>query len=71
MSLLILVCADNSLTYLTYNDIMNIKCLGKDRSNDAHIQYTKLKFIIEQLVTKEEVEAIIFDTDTSNIQLEV
>ena len=65
------ICADNSLTYLTYDDIMSIKRLGKDRSNEVHIQYAKLKYIIEQLETKEEVEAITFDTDTSNIQLEV
>jgi hypothetical protein len=65
------ICADNTLTYLTYSDIGEIRRLGKERSNEVHIQYAKLKYIIEQLVTKEEVEAITFDTDTSYIQLEV
>lgn len=65
------ICADNSLTYLTYDDIMEIKRLGKERSNDVHIQYAKLKYIIESLTTKEEVEAITFETDTSAIVLEV
>ena len=65
------ICADNTLTYLTYEDIMAIKKLGKNRSSDLHIQYAKLKYIIEQLETKEEVDAITFDTDTSNIVLEV
>ena len=65
------VCAENSLTFLTYDDIMEIKRLGKERSNEVHIQYAKLKYLIEQLITKEEVEAITFDTDTSAIVLEV
>lgn len=65
------ICADNSLTFLTYDDIMTIKRLGKDRSNDVHIQYAKLKYIIEQLETAEEVQAITFETDTSAIVLEV
>ena len=50
---------------------MAIKKLGKNRSSDLHIQYAKLKYIIEQLETKEEVDAINFDTDTSYIVLEV
>lgn len=65
------ICADNSLTYLNYNDIMAIKKLGKERSNAVHIQYAKLKYIIESLITKEEVEAITFETDTSFIPLTV
>ena len=65
------ICADNSLTYLTYNDIMAIKKLGKERSNDVHIQYAKLKYLIEMAKTVEEVEAITFETDTSDIPLEV
>jgi hypothetical protein len=65
------ICADNSLTYLTYNDIMNIKRLGKERSNDAHIQYAKLKYIIERSETEQEVDIITFDIDTSAIVLEV
>lgn len=65
------ICADNSLTYLTYADIMAIKKLGKDRSSNLHIQYAKLKYIIEQCTTKEEVDVITFDTDTSNIILEI
>lgn len=63
------ICADNSLTYLTYEDIMAIKRLGKERSNNVHIQYAKLKYLTESIVTKEEVEAITFDTDTSCIPL--
>jgi len=65
------ICADNSLTFLTYDDIMEIKRLGKERSNEVHIQYAKLKYIIEQLTTEEEVTAITFDTDTSFIELQV
>ena len=65
------ICADNSLTYLNYNDIMAIKRLGKERSNDVHIQYAKLKYLIEMAKTAEEVEAITFETDTSTIPLEV
>lgn len=65
------ICADNTLTYLTYNDIMAIKKLGKERSNDVHIQYAKLKYLIEMAKTVEEVEAITFETDTSDIPLEV
>lgn len=65
------ICADNTLTYLTYEDIMAIKRLGKERSNDAHIQYAKLKYIIEQSETEQEVDIITFDIDTSAIVLEV
>lgn len=65
------ICADNSLTYLTYEDIMAIKKLGKDRSNDVHIQYAKLKYLIESKETAEEIMAINFETDTSSIPLEV
>lgn len=65
------ICADNSLTYLNYNDIMAIKRLGKERSNNVHIQYAKLKYLIEMAKTAEEVEAITFETDTSTIPLEV
>lgn len=65
------ICADNSLTYLNYNDIMAIKRLGKERSNNVHIQYAKLKYLIEMAKTAEEVEAITFETDTSDIPLEV
>lgn len=65
------ICADNSLTYLNYNDIMAIKRLGKERSNNVHIQYAKLKYLIEMAKTVEEVEAITFETDTSDIPLEV
>ena len=65
------ICADNSLTYLNYNDIMAIKRLGKERSNNVHIQYAKLKYLIEMAKTAEEVEEITFETDTSAIPLEV
>ena len=65
------ICADNSLTYLNYNDIMAIKRLGKERSNNVHIQYAKLKYLIEMAKTAEEVEEITFETDTSTIPLEV
>ena len=65
------ICADNTLTYLNYNDIMAIKRLGKERSNNVHIQYAKLKYLIEMAKTAEEVEAITFETDTSTIPLEV
>jgi hypothetical protein len=50
---------------------MNIKRLGKERSNDAHIQYAKLKYIIERSETEQEVDIITFDIDTSAIVLEV
>lgn len=65
------ICADNSLTYLNYNDIMAIKRLGKERSNNVHIQYAKLKYLIEMAKTAKEVEEITFETDTSTIPLEV
>ena len=65
------ICADDSLTYLNYNDIMAIKRLGKERSNNVHIQYAKLKYLIEMAKTAEEVEAITFETDTSTIPLGV
>ena len=65
------ICADNSLTYLNYNDIMTIKRLGKERSNNVHIQYAKLKYLIEMAKTAEEVEEITFETDTSTIPLGV
>lgn len=65
------ICADNSLTYLNYNDIMAIKRLGKERSNNVHIQYAKLKYLVEIAETAEEVEAITFETDTSAIPLDV
>lgn len=65
------ICADNTLTYLTYNDIMAIKLLGKNRSNDAHIQYAKLRFIVDSLETEEEIKAVTFDTNTSEITFEV
>ena len=65
------ICAGNSLTYLNYSDIMAIKRLGKERSNNVHIQYAKLKYLIEMAKTAEEVEEITFETDTSDIPLEV
>ena len=50
---------------------MAIKRLGKERSNDVHIQYAKLKYLVEIAETAEEVEEITFETDTSAIPLEV
>ena len=63
------ICADNSLTFLTHADIMGIKKVGKDRSNDLHMQYLKLKLLIAQKATMEEVAAVTFDTDTSEIDI--
>ena len=63
------ICADNSLTFLSYEDIMGIKKVGKDRSNDLHMQYLKLKILIAQKTTLEEVAAVTFDTDTSEIDI--
>lgn len=63
------ICADNSLTFLTYADIMGIKKVGKVRSNDLHMQYLKLKLLIAQKATVEEVAAVTFDTDTSEIDI--
>ena len=56
------ICADSSITTLTADDITEIKRLGKERSNDLHVQYAALKVYIEGLTDKEAVEAVTFDT---------
>lgn len=56
------ICADSSITTLTADDITEIKRLGKERSNDLHMQYAALKVYIEGLQDKEAVEAVTFDT---------
>lgn len=57
------ICADSSITTLTADDITEIKRLGKERSNDLHMQYAALKVYIEGLTDKEAVEAVTFDTE--------
>ena len=57
------ICADSSITTLTADDITKIKRLGKERSNDLHMQYAALKVYVEGLQDKEAVEAVTFDTE--------
>ena len=57
------ICADSSITTLTADDITEIKRLGKERSNDLHMQYAALKVYVEGLQDKEAVEAVTFDTE--------
>ena len=57
------ICADSSITTLTADDITEIKRLGKERSNDLHMQYAALKIYVESLTDKEAVEAVTFDTE--------
>lgn len=57
------ICADSSITTLTADDITEIKRLGKERSNNLHMQYAALKIYIEGLTDKEAVEAVTFDTE--------
>lgn len=57
------ICADSSITTLTADDIIEIKRLGKERSNDLHMQYAALKVYIAGLTDKEAVEAVTFDTE--------
>lgn len=57
------ICADSSITALTADDITEIKRLGKERSNDLHMQYAALKVYVEGLQDKAAVEAVTFDTE--------
>lgn len=57
------ICADSSITTLTADDITEIKRLGKERSNDLHIQYAALKVYIAGLTDKAAVEAVTFDSE--------
>lgn len=57
------ICADSSVTVLTADDIAAIKHIGKERSNDLHMQYAALKVYVEGLQDKEAVEAVTFDTE--------
>lgn len=57
------ICADSSITTLTADDITEIKRLGKERSNDLHMQYAALKVYVEGLQNKEAVKAVTFDTE--------
>ena len=57
------ICADSTITTLTADDITEIKRLGKERSNDLHMQYAALKVYVESLTDKEAVEAVTFDTE--------
>ena len=57
------ICADSSITTLTADDITEIKRLGKERSNDLHMQYAALKVYVEGLQDKEAVEAVTFGTE--------
>lgn len=64
-------CADNTFYQLTAEDIDNIDVAAGDRSTALHYQYNKLKILIASFETKEEVEAITFDTDASSIEINV
>ena len=57
------ICADSSITTLTADDITEIKRLGKERSNNLHMQYAALKIYVEGLQDKKAVEAVSFDTE--------
>ena len=57
------ICADSTITTLTADDITEIKRLGKERSNNLHMQYAALKVYIEGLTDKEAVETVTFDTE--------
>lgn len=57
------ICADSSITTLTADDITEIKRLGKERSNDLHMQYAALKVHVNSLTDKSAVEAVTFDTE--------
>lgn len=52
------ICADNTTTVLTAEDITQIKHLGKVRSNDLHFKYFQLKAQAEAAETVEELQAI-------------
>lgn len=52
------ICADNTTTVLTAEDIAQIKHLGKVRSNDLHLKYFQLKTQAEAAETVEELNAI-------------
>lgn len=62
-------CADNTLTTLTVDDFKAINTLSATRSTKLHEQYNKLKLLINSLETEEQIKAVTFDTDTSNISL--
>lgn len=57
------ICADSTITTLTADDITEIKRLGKERSNDLHMQYAALKVYVNSLTDKVAVEAVTFDTE--------
>ena len=57
------ICADSTITTLTADDITEIKRLGKERSNNLHMQYAALKVYIAGLTDKAAVEAVNFDTE--------
>lgn len=57
------ICADSTITTLTADDITEIKRLGKERSNNLHMQYAALKVYIEGLTDKEAVKTVTFDTE--------
>lgn len=52
------ICADNTTTILTVEDIDQIKHIGKVRSNDLHLKYFNLKTQAEAAETVEELNAI-------------
>lgn len=60
-------CADNSFMELTLEDFKNINTLSATRLSNLHATYNKLKVLINNCTTKEEVQKITFDTDTSKI----
>lgn len=54
------MCADNTPTVLTVQDFKEINSLAADRSNALHIKYNELKAQVNECVTAEKLEAIIW-----------
>lgn len=60
-------CADNTITELTVTDFDNINALAAQRSGELHLQYNKLKVLVNACEEVDDVYAINFDTDTSSV----
>lgn len=55
--------AINTHVELTLEDLENIDEEARSRSRQLHFQYNKLKALVESCTSKEELDAINFDTD--------
>lgn len=63
--------ANNTEAVVTANDLRGVIANVAIRSNELHVKYRILKELVNNAQTKEEVDAITFDSDTSSITLEV